>query len=402
MISQSVTDSQATQACEAYMSKWFSHVISVATVCVFCLLMAIPSEAQGQPTVRQIASDARQAVVTVRAYSAGQEIRQGSGFFIREDGILVTNIHVVSGADALAIELESGEIFDNVYALAFDERRDLIILKIPTTNVPFLEIADDRMAEVGDLVYVVGNPLGYGGTFSDGLLSAKRLEDGVAYLQISAPISQGSSGGPVLNSGGKAIGVATFTVTEGQNLNLAVPARHASGLLSLGDTPVSFEIFAAQLPSPESSSTVGRKDETLELFDMLSPELQNELSGMTPYERQATTRLVAYSLVATALDYEITDDSKSGTLSSDGIDGLELTLTMGSYIAMAVCDDDCTDLDLYVFGPDEEEIAKDVELDADPIVGFDISRTTIVTVGVSMEACQTANCVYMLQLYRKK
>ena len=169
------------------------HKLSLAGRMVSLVLLlqltTIPLEAQEQPTVRQIAADARQAVVTVRAFSGQQEIRQGSGFFIREDGVFVTNIHVVSGAETINVELESGEIFDNVYVLARDERRDLIILKIPTSNVPFLEIADDRLMEVGDTVYVIGNPLGYRGTFSDGLLSAKRLKDRIS-ANICANISR--------------------------------------------------------------------------------------------------------------------------------------------------------------------------------------------------------------------
>lgn len=365
-------------------------------------LATIPIEAQEQTTVRQIASNARQAIVTIRAYSGQQEIQQGSGFFIREDGVFVTNIHVVSGADTISVELEGGEIFDNVYGLALDERRDLVVLQIPVSNVPFLEIADDRMTEVGDTVYVVGSPLGLRGTFSDGLLSAKRLEDGVAYLQISAPISQGSSGGPVLNSDGKVIGVSTLTITEGQNLNMAVPARHASGLLLLERTPVPFETFAAELPQPEALPAVDRASETVALLNALPGDVQEEMSRMSAYEKQTTIRLIVYGSALVDADWELMDDSKSGVLGSDSVEGLNVTLTNGSYFALAVCDDDCTDLDLYVIGPNEEVIASDVELDAEAMVTFDVTRPGQYTIAAAMESCKVTDCVYSIQLFQKK
>ena len=128
-------------------------------LCFILFLIAIPLQARENLSVREIASKARQAVVTVHAYRQGEEIQFGSGFFIRDDGVLVTNVHVVSGAESISVELESGEIFDNVNVIAIDERRDLIVLQIPTSKVPFLEVADDNETEVGDKVYVVGSPL---------------------------------------------------------------------------------------------------------------------------------------------------------------------------------------------------------------------------------------------------
>src|SRR5690606_26419168 len=114
--------------------------------------------------------------------------------------------------------------------------------------------------QVGDRIYVMGNPMGLEGTFSDGLVSAKRTLVGVALIQISAPISPGSSGGPVLNARGQAVGVATLMMSEGQNLNIAVPARYAEGLLAIGQEPVLFEQVASRfavndLPEPPSRTT---------------------------------------------------------------------------------------------------------------------------------------------------
>lgn len=381
------------------MKKSISPVTSLLLLSCVLLLNAIPLQARENMSVRQIAVKARQAVVTVHAYAQDEEIQFGSGFFIRGDGVLVTNIHVVTGADRLSVELESEEIYDNVNVLAFDQRRDLIVLQIPTSNVPFLDIADDRTSEVGDTVYVVGSPLGYSGTFSDGLLSAKRLEDGVSYLQISAPISQGSSGGPVLNSDGEVIGVSTLTVTDGQNLNLAVPARHASGLLGLQRAPTPFETFAAQIPQTQEMAEADRASQTIELHNALPVSIRQELNDLGEYEKQAATRMFAYGIVLQDEGWQFTDNSKTGALATDAVAALNVNLPSGSYVALGVCDDDCTDLDLYVFKSDETVLASDVELDADAAVPFEVVRPGTYTIGASMQACEAADCVYWIQLF---
>jgi S1-C subfamily serine protease len=223
----------------------------------------------------EIASQVESAVVTIHAYADNQVVSTGTGFFIRGDGTLVTSLHVVINADSLRVELADGEIFDDVYVLAADDERDLIVLQVPTSGTPSITIADDRDLRIGDTVYVVGNPLGLRSTFSDGIVSAKRTRDGVNYLQITAPISQGSSGGPVLNSLGGVVGVATSYLGGGQNLNMAVPARHADGLLAMAGTPELFDVLVASVVDEEESyvaPATTRAAETSELAASLSPD----------------------------------------------------------------------------------------------------------------------------------
>ncbi|MGH7481659.1 MAG: S1C family serine protease, partial [Longimicrobiales bacterium] len=208
-------------------------------------LVAAPVAAQ-EISPSEIAEQARPAVVLVSALADGVEIGQGSGFVVSPDGRIVTNRHVIQGADELRVELATGEIYDRVYFVSADERRDLAILRVPATGLATLPIGDDRAARIGDRVYVIGNPMGLEGTFTDGLISARRMVDGVSFLQISAPISPGSSGGPVLNAAGEAIAIATLTMPEGQNLNMAVPARYATGLLAMDDEPQPFEQVASR------------------------------------------------------------------------------------------------------------------------------------------------------------
>lgn len=379
------------------------HVIRIAFFfSVATLLIAVPLSAKDQLAVRDIAAAGKLAVATVRAYANEQEIGLGSGFFIREDGVLVTNLHVLNGADSVSIETDSGEIYDNVYVLARDDRRDLILLQIPVSGVSTLDIADDRSTEVGDPVYVIGSPLGLQGTFSDGLLSAKRIENGVAYLQISAPISQGSSGGPVLNHNGQVIGVATLTIADGQNLNLAIPARHAADLLRLAGNPIPFESLAAEVPATGTTTIGERASETAAMLEVLSGEARAKIENLNPYQRQVALRVLWYAAVGEEIGYEFTDDSQYGTLELGKIDRLSANLEKGNYIALGVCDDDCVDLDIYVLDEGGDVVASDVLGDAEPMADFTVPKRGNYFIGVRMESCATGDCVYAIRLLRQE
>ncbi|MBA7592637.1 hypothetical protein ES708_34828 [subsurface metagenome] len=109
---------------------------------------------------------------------------------------------------------------------------DLVILEIEDIKGSPLPFGDSQQVAVGDEIYVIGNPQGLEGTFSQGIISGIRDLDTEYILQVTAAISPGSSGGPVLNDKGRVIGVAFATLTEGQNLNFAVPAYYLSRLLT--------------------------------------------------------------------------------------------------------------------------------------------------------------------------
>jgi hypothetical protein len=114
-----------------------------------------------------------------------------------------------------------------------DKRKDIAFLKIDAINLPFLSLGHSVSAQVGDKLYTVGTPLDpfFQNTLSEGLLSGIRQMDGYKLFQLSAPISHGSSGGPVFSSQGDVIGIVKATVEEGQNLNFAIPIDYASGML---------------------------------------------------------------------------------------------------------------------------------------------------------------------------
>ena len=161
-------------------------------------------------------------------------IGQGSGFFVSDDGYLVTNYHVIEGAKFASVLLASGEslFVDGVAAHDAHEKVDLAILKVNGSDLPFLTLASS-MPAIGSKVYAIGNPLGLTNTLTEGLVSAHRTSDAkLPTLQTSAPLSHGSSGGPLLTSDGKVVGVTTRkSPAEAQNLNFAVPSTDVHRLM---------------------------------------------------------------------------------------------------------------------------------------------------------------------------
>ncbi|MGD8321769.1 MAG: S1C family serine protease [Gemmatimonadota bacterium] len=358
-----------------------------------CLLLVLVTSPLGaQVTPRDIAANARPAVVRVTALADGQELAQGSGFFVSTDGMLVTNHHVVEDADHLRVELASGERYDRVYLVSSDPRRDIVILRVPATHTPVLHIADDQALQVGDPVYVMGNPMGLDGTFSDGLLSARRTVDGIVLLQISAPISPGSSGGPVFNAAGQVVGVATLTLRDAQNLNLAVPARYADGLLAMHDTPRPFTEVADQFAStgqarPEDASGQAGADE----------------DELDPWARVLLSEVRMVDSVATEIGYVQSHDPYTDELDEGDSNTVTLDFTTtGRYLIAGVCDIDCTDLDLDILDVTGEVAVQDVEPDSRPTLVVDVMHTGTYKVHVYMVSCGVEPCVYTLQAYREK
>jgi hypothetical protein len=186
-------------------------------------------------TPAEIAKRTIPSVVTIRTDRGSR----GTGFVIGSEGLIATNLHVVTGASRVAITVADGRVFDQVTVAGFDPRHDLVVLRIKARSLPVLRLSEVE-PELGQPVVVIGHPRGFENTLSDGLVSAVRqLRPGLEVIQISAPISQGSSGGPVLDQRGRVIGVAYLTSMVGQNLNFAVPARYLAALADeRGDAPI--------------------------------------------------------------------------------------------------------------------------------------------------------------------
>ncbi len=161
----------------------------------------------------EIVARTRPAVVVVETDEG-----LGTGFVIKPDGIIVTNAHVVTNAKAVAVKFPSGEIYKNVYLLSSDPAKDLAFLKIEAVDLPTIPLGNSNNVQVGDEVLLVGTPQGLEQTVSNGLISGIRIDNGIRVLQTSAAASPGSSGGPLLNRSGEAVGVMCFKLVNGREL----------------------------------------------------------------------------------------------------------------------------------------------------------------------------------------
>jgi S1-C subfamily serine protease len=175
----------------------------------------------------KIFKENNKAVVVVVAYNEkGEPISQGSGFIVRADGAIVTNYHIISNAVDIKVKV-GDKVLDVEGLIHTDKENDLVILKIKGEKLPIVKIGDIEKANIGEKVYVISSPEGLENTISDGILSGIREIEGTnkKILQITAPVSKGSSGGPVFNKNGEVIGIATFLIEEAQNLNFAMPVN---------------------------------------------------------------------------------------------------------------------------------------------------------------------------------
>ena len=161
----------------------------------------------------------------------------GSGFIYSEDGLIVTNYHVIKEASEISIVLSD----DNKYKaeiVGTDERTDLALLRIkPKQSLKKVTLGDSESLRIGEWVLAVGNPLGFGTTVTTGIVSAKGryiddLGGYVDFIQTDAALNKGNSGGPLFNLDGKVVGVNTAISARGQGIGFAIPSNMASNVIS--------------------------------------------------------------------------------------------------------------------------------------------------------------------------
>jgi tetratricopeptide (TPR) repeat protein len=171
----------------------------------------------------------RSAVVTIYIYENNKQVASGSGFIMDASGKVVTNAHVISELNkgkerTLLVKMDNGSWLMPGDFLAYDADMDVAIFSVSARNLPFVRLARNYVPKEGEDIYVIGSPMGLETSFSSGIISGVRGSD--SFLQITAPISPGSSGSPVFNAAGEVIGVATMIMKESQNLNFAVPIKY--------------------------------------------------------------------------------------------------------------------------------------------------------------------------------
>jgi tetratricopeptide (TPR) repeat protein len=206
---------------------------------IFGLLIWLLSTAhlRAEVNLTKLVNKIRPAVVTIVVYDANHQVASiGSGFFIDKIGHLITNYHVLDGSYTADVRTLDGKTFPIKLMVAENKSVDLVkvLVDIPRNEFKWIKVSGN-LPSIAEQILVVGSPMGLEQTVSEGIVSSIREIPAMGeFFQMSAPISPGSSGSPVINLNGQVIGVATFQLLRGQNLNFAVAGESVRKLKSTG------------------------------------------------------------------------------------------------------------------------------------------------------------------------
>lgn len=224
---------------------------------IVCILLIVSVTAHAAKSLVELAKKVKPAVVLVETFDQDKNpVGQGSGFFINNKGDLITNLHVIGEAHSAVAKLTSGKQYPILGIVAFDANSDIVRLraKVNGDSTPFITPVK-VLPLVGEEIVIVGNPLGLESTVTRGIVSAvRKIEDVGHILQISAPMSVGSSGSPVLNMKGQVVGVASTILEAGQAFNFAIPSKKIlnlepeSQLITLSELQLLFQLHEMLQP----------------------------------------------------------------------------------------------------------------------------------------------------------
>lgn len=209
----------------------------------------IISTSNSQNNLPEIISNSEKAVFIVQSYDKnGNLLKFGTGFFIDENGTCITNYHVFENSSIIKVVTINNLSYPVKEIIKSSKTHDLIIFTIEVGNkVDFLKI-NNTIPLKGESIITIGNPIGLNWSVSEGIISGIRETTLGNILQITAPISHGNSGGPLLNKNGEVIGIATFNIAEGQNLNFAL---HIGILDSINSNELLFEYIGKNAKIPD-------------------------------------------------------------------------------------------------------------------------------------------------------
>lgn len=287
---------------EYFLNYFFTMMKSVI---VLFIAIVINTSLRGQD-IKEIAKVGIKSTVSIVALDKNsQPLALGSGFII-DNELIATNVHVIEGSSS-AYVLVNGE--EKKYKVdgyvAIDKGNDLVILKVPNLYGKALTLGSETIPEIGEKVFAVGNPKGLDGTFSEGIISGVRTILTKKVIQITTPISPGSSGGPVLNSSEKVIGIAFASFTEGQNLNFAIPViyliklKNAIGIVTLINTikPTQKNLNTTKINNKEGVEIRNISYENNEIYSFsIKNNLPNKISDIK-------VLFISYDATGTIVDY---------------------------------------------------------------------------------------------------
>ena len=245
----------------------------------FLIPAAVSAQNQRLKSPSEIAREQSKAVVIIEALDErGSVTGQGSGFIVTSQGAVVTNLHVVQGASSLRVKLPGGDTYKTSDLVDVDETKDIAIVKVKGFKLPVVTLGDSDKAETGEPVVAISSPEGLVNSISTGVLSGVRRFDTHRVFQITAPISQGSSGGALFNSRGEVIGIITFLFKSGQNINFAVPINYARGMI--GDQPSKTLADLQPVNKPKEAAKQGESlTDSVESTEQVEGQLTGAMRG---------------------------------------------------------------------------------------------------------------------------
>ncbi len=243
-------------------SSWAALVVLVCALGAAMGPVCYGGQEASGPAALDLSVLARRAMpavgVLVTFDANGEPLSQGTAFFVRADGVALTCHHVLSDAASALVRMDNGALFPVEGLLASDPVRDLALLKVAGKDLPTLALGDSSTISPGQRVVAITAPEGLGNTIADGLVSAVRELPAGPLVQLTVPLSPGSSGGPIFDLPGRVVAVAAAVLTEGQALNFAIPINDAKPLLAQPGTltrlapaeqPADLEDWLRQRPS---------------------------------------------------------------------------------------------------------------------------------------------------------
>jgi len=186
-------------------------------------------------TTPQLAKYYSNSVVLIESFNrTGKKLSMGSGFVVSKTGAIITNHHNIESAVKIEVRFPSGKSYDSSSLIFKDPSVDIAVIKIDIEgdDITPIIIGDSDHLIIGEKVIAIGNPQGFQSTISDGIISGIREINGLVLLQITVPLSPGSSGGVLLNSKGEAVGITSYSLSDiSQNLNFAIPINVLKSLV---------------------------------------------------------------------------------------------------------------------------------------------------------------------------
>jgi len=251
--------------------------------------------AQAQDQLPELVRRIKPSAVAIETFDIrGEKLSRGSGFFIDTDRV-VTNRHVIDGAYRAEVHSISGNSYPVKNVLAVDAEGDVALLRVNAPGNLGRPLSLDRTSpQEGESIVVIGNPFGLEGSVTNGIVSAVRDIPGFGrIIQITAPISPGSSGSPVVNMQGQVIGVATLQITGGQSVNFAIPSERIAQLDRSAQSQTGSGLSLGELVMATSRN---KRAKAVDYFrDGLSFLSKDDCQRALPYFQKATDADNAYA-----------------------------------------------------------------------------------------------------------